>query len=433
MNNPFDFDERIAAFENAWATGQAPDIDRYLLSYAVMDETARLRLLVELVAIDIEHRARFREDPSSQSPERPVEDYLREFPELAKLPAAIEDLIAEELRGQWRRGRCPQIESYLARFPGRDESVLAAIRRVVQESSDEVVEQPTASVQRRNNRARLTDSLRQTGLLAVSEGDIVLQRLIGVGGTGKVYRAWQKSENRAVAIKHLRKSFLDDHETVARFLNEATTVGMLCHDNIVRVRGLGATRGGSCFIVMDLVDGQDLAQCIRQGPLSVELAVQYILQACLAISCAHASGVLHCDLKPANLLLDSAGTVRLTDFGFARRIGDSTGLDCRIAGTAPFMAPEQVSDAWGNVSARTDVYGLGAVLYSLLTARAPWCGNSIPDVLSQIACNQPPPSPQLFNPELTNNVCQVCLRCLSKRSELRFATAAEFAIALASS
>src|SRR5262249_43520601 len=154
-----------------------------------------------------------------------------------------------------------------------------------------------------------------------------------------------------------------------RFLEEAAILGRLRHPGIVAVRGLGRLPDGGHFLVMGLVEGGDLARRLAAGPIDVADAIRWTAEAADAIEHAHQQGVIHCDLKPSNLLLGNDGRVRVTDFGLARTLTASR----HAGGTPGFMAPEQ-RDAGGEVSVRADVYGLGAVLFALLTGRAPDTG-----------------------------------------------------------
>ena len=152
--------------------------------------------------------------------------------------------------------------------------------------------------------------------------------MIGAGRMGKVYKAWQHSASRPVAVKFLRKSLMRHPRVVERFVEESRIVTRLRHPNIVGVLGLGRTPGGSYFIVMDLVNGPNLDEVARGRVSSVGEAVRWMIETCAALEHAHARGVIHCDLKPANLLIDEPGSVRVTDFGLARSLSGPTPCGC---------------------------------------------------------------------------------------------------------
>ncbi len=260
--------------------------------------------------------------------------------------------------------------------------------------------------------------------------DFSLERMIGAGRMGKVYQAWQYSSNRAVAVKFLRKSLLDQPYLVERFKSESQIVARLRHPNIVRVQGLGRTSGGSYFIVMDLVRGPNLLDLGKRRGISISEAVRWTIGACVALDHAHSRGVIHCDLKPANLLLDDDGEIRVTDFGLARSLSGEMPQPDEIEGTGPFMAPEQVSRAFGVLSTQTDVYGIGAVLFTLLTGRPPWPGTRLSDILADVTSSAPVIAPDHFRPEVPESLSDICRRCLAKSPEKRYASLRDVRAAL---
>lgn len=229
----------------------------------------------------------------------------------------------------------------------------------------------------------------EEGLLAY--GDVVLHQQLGEGGMGKVYRATWRGSTVPVAVKLLRKP-LRSHTTAARLREEAALLARLRHPGIVAVHGVGLFPDGGHFLVMELVEGSDLS---RQPRPSVETALCWVAEVGDAIAYAHGAGVIHCDLKPSNLLLGRDGHVRVSDLGLARSL---TSGDAPHGGTPDFMAPEQ-RDPDGTVSPQTDVYGLGAVLRALLPDRPP-------------------------------AVEEVCRRCLAPAPAARYPSAAAVASAL---
>jgi RNA polymerase sigma factor (sigma-70 family) len=246
-------------------------------------------------------------------------------------------------------------------------------------------------------------------------GDVLLRQLLGGGGMGKVYRAECRRDGRTVAVKVLHKRLLGRPGAVACFHSEARALARLNHPGIVRVHGAGRLPDGGHFLVMDLIDGPDLGRALAAGPVPVSLAVRWVAQVADAVDYAHRQGVVHCDLKPANVLLQvgPAGTGNLqsaipkvVDFGLARSLGP--GGAHSVGGTAGYMAPEQLDDRLGPVTVRTDVYGLGGLLSALLTGR--------------------PPS--AASPDVPGNLGAVCRRCLEADPAHRPETAAAVAEAL---
>ncbi len=261
--------------------------------------------------------------------------------------------------------------------------------------------------------------------------DYLLQRMLGAGRFGKVYRAQQKSVDRIVAIKYLRKSYLSSPDVVERYLKEARTLARLHHLGIVTFHGLGRTPAGSYFIVMDWIEGPNLAEVLKDGPVSPERAKQWTQQICSALAHAHAQRILHCDLKPSNLLVNHDDLVFVTDFGLARPFTRPPELLDRIEGTPAFMAPEQVTDWWGPITCRTDVYGLGAVLFTLLTGQPPWPEKRLADILARILSSEPVVAAESLRPEIPKRLSQICQRCLAKRPSERYASMNEVRAALA--
>lgn len=260
-------------------------------------------------------------------------------------------------------------------------------------------------------------------------GDYQLRRMIGAGASGKVYIASSRLLGVDVAVKFLRKTFALDRDAIDRFLAEACLLKRMRHRGIIRVHGIGADRSGY-FFVMDLATGGDLSRVIQQAPVPCSRAVTWIIEAAEAIGHAHRNNIIHCDLKPSNLLLDSDGRIIVTDFGLARSISDSTPV--ALAGTPAFMAPEQVTTAWGPIGPATDIYGLGSVLYALITGRPPVPGTRVADILAQIASGAAIIPADSLRADVPTDLSEICLRCLSKRPTNRPASASELIDALRS-
>jgi RNA polymerase sigma factor (sigma-70 family) len=247
-------------------------------------------------------------------------------------------------------------------------------------------------------------------------GQVVLRRMLSDGGMGKVYRAEYRPDGRPVAVKVLRKKLLGRPEAVACFRAEARLLARLCHPGIVRVHGAGRLPDGGHFLAMDLIEGPDLRRVLTAGPVPVELAARWVAAVAEAVDHAHHEGVVHCDLKPANVLLqlDSptgglhSAVPKVVDFGLARVLSPWGARS--VGGTAGYMAPEQLDASLGEVSPRTDVYGLGGLLQALLTGHPPTeAGESqlLPAALSAI-----------------------CRHCREREPRRRFATAGAVAESL---
>ncbi|MFO1512532.1 MAG: WD40 repeat domain-containing serine/threonine protein kinase [Verrucomicrobiota bacterium] len=257
-------------------------------------------------------------------------------------------------------------------------------------------------------------------------GGYELMEEVARGGMGVVYRARQADLDRLVAVKLLRDSLLAQPEDVKRFRAEAAAAGRLRHPNIVAIHKVGEEQGQH-FMAMDLVAGPNLAQLIRADLLEPRRAAELVAQIADAVQHAHAQGILHRDLKPSNVLVDGEGTPFVTDFGLARTLDTSSTLTLtgQVVGTPAYMSPEQASGLSEAVGPASDVYSLGALLFHLLTARPPFVSNSVPELLRQVATDEPL-SPQLLNASVPLDLATVCLKCLAKRPADRYGSAREF-------
>jgi len=257
-------------------------------------------------------------------------------------------------------------------------------------------------------------------------GDYELLEEVARGGMGVVFRARQSSLGREVAVKVLRDAWLATPVQVKRFQAEAANVAKLKHPNIVAVHEVGE-QGGQHYFAMDLIQGSNLADVTREGPLPPRHAAELVSKVAEAVQHAHQQGVLHRDLKPSNVLLDAQGEPHVTDFGLARPMDDGSSLTLtgQILGTPGYIAPEQAKGG-GTAGPAADVYGLGALLFHLLTGRAPFVGASTAETLTQVL-QQETLSPRLLNPAVPVDLAAVCLRCLGKRTNERYGSAGELA------
>jgi RNA polymerase sigma factor (sigma-70 family) len=208
----------------------------------------------------------------------------------------------------------------------------------------------------------------------LSHSDFILQQLIGRGGMGRVYRATQRSTGNVVAVKALLKSRQRSGPAIDQFIQEAAILSRLNHPNIVGTLGLGQFPGGGYFLAMEYIDGENLQSRLKRATFDAGGALNVVRDVARAVAYAHEQGVVHCDLKPANVLMDRAGRVVVSDFGFAQMLTaerKTSHVGYAVGGTAGYLAPELLYPERPHVSPLADIYSLGALLHALLAGRPP--------------------------------------------------------------
>ena len=263
----------------------------------------------------------------------------------------------------------------------------------------------------------------------VISGRYVVQAIVGTGGMAVVYRAFDKKKNRVVAIKVLRPEYESDEEFVRRFSREAEAASKVSHENIVNMLDVG-TDGDLRYIVMEYVDGQTLKDMIRQqGCISPDTAIRMTIRILAAVDHAHRNGIVHRDIKPQNILVDSDGRVKVADFGIARlkaaqttRVDDGQGVSA--LGSVHYFSPEQ---ARGEIAdEKSDLYSVGVVMYEMLTGQVPFDGEtSVSVALKHV--HEMPKSMREHRANISKALDEVVMRALSKDAAKRYQTAAEMA------
>ena len=250
-----------------------------------------------------------------------------------------------------------------------------------------------------------------------------IERMLGQGGMGAVYKAYDKELDRTVALKLVRPDLAAEPQAMARFKQELLLASRISHKNVLRIHDLGEAAGVK-FISMAYVHGQDLHGLLQKGRLTLEQALAIIRQLCGALDAAHAEGVVHRDLKPQNVLLDEQLNVFVTDFGLAKSLGADTRMTMsgQTLGTPRYMAPEQVEGR--NVDHRADLYALGLILYEMVTGEVPFHADT-PLQLMYKRVHEAPRSPLEFNPDLPPWLAQIIMKAIDRDPDRRYQSAGE--------
>jgi serine/threonine-protein kinase len=272
-------------------------------------------------------------------------------------------------------------------------------------------------------------------------GKYRVDRVLGVGGMGVVVAAHHMQLDEKVALKFLLPEALGNQEAVARFAQEARAAVKIKSEHVARVSDVGTLENGAPYIVMEYLDGEDLSAWIEnRGPLPVEQAAEFLLQACEAIAEAHGLGIVHRDLKPANLFCirraDGQLSVKVLDFGISKfgGIGAGSGPDLgmtktsAVMGSPLYMSPEQMESS-RNVDARTDIWALGAILYELVTGKPPFLAETMPELIIKIMGSPSLPLAN-FRPDAPPGLEAMIQRCMEKDRTKRYPNVAELAHAL---
>jgi WD40 repeat protein/tRNA A-37 threonylcarbamoyl transferase component Bud32 len=321
-----------------------------------------------------------------------VETYVEQHPTLKEHPDWILDLVFREIMLSQEAGDNLDVAAYCRRFPQFAPQL-----------------QPlTAAAE---NRAWPT----VPGYEILSE--------LGRGGMGVVYKARQVGLKRLVALKMIRNHDLAGPTDLARFKNEAEALAVLQHPNIVQIHEVGAIDGAP-YLSLEYVDGGALDRKVKEQPLTLPAAVELVETLARAVHAAHLRGIIHRDLKPGNVLLTRTGQPKITDFGVAKKLEDpnlrtQTGA---VLGTPNYMAPEQARGRTRETGPAADVYSLGAILYDLITGQPPFMAASPLETLQEVFDQEPVP-PRVLNRAVSRDLETICLKCLQKERDRRYASA----------
>jgi WD40 repeat protein len=419
-NIPDWLDAAADQFEYAWRAGPRPHLADHLGTEA---GERRRALLAELVRIDLDYRWQAGEQPK-------LEDYLPDFPELLGSDRSLPDdlvLYADRVRSR-HVGAGGRAKAVVFVEAGRTVLDLRCPHcgspvHLDDEFPCEVICRNCGSSFRIEPDA--PPSLRPADL-PKTLGRFQLLELLGRGSFGAVYKARDAQLDRSVAIKVPRAGYFSAPEEQQRFWREARSAAQLRHPNIVPVHEI-AQEGELPYLVSDYIEGRTLAAVLAERRPGVRAAAELTAQIADALAYAHGHKVIHRDINPRNILIDSAGRPFVTDFGLARR-GDGEMLvtvEGQVLGTPAYMAPEQAAGEVNRVDGRSDIYGLGVVLYELLTGELPFRG-SLRQLLGQVIHDEPRP-PRRLNDHVPHDLETICLKAMAKSPARRYATAGDLA------
>jgi serine/threonine protein kinase/formylglycine-generating enzyme required for sulfatase activity len=403
-------EDALRRFEVARRSGRAGALEQFL---PAADSPTYLGTLAALV--DLEMRLAWADwKPPADGltvANRPhlLESYLQRFPQLNQPPLVLR-LIQREYLVRHSNGDRPSPGEYCQRFPAvvRDEQGVLAFAET---KSDESLPSEPSPVY---PSAEVPSAL---------GGYRVLGKL-GAGNFGVVYKGYDDQLGRYVAIKVPHRHLFSDPQHVARYLAEARVLASLEHPAIVPIYAVGKTNG-LCFLVSKFVEGSDLAVRLAQGLLPFVASVELVAAVAEALHYTHLKRMVHRDVKPANILLDTAGRPYLTDFGLALR-DEEFGRGSGFVGTPVYMSPEQARGEGHRVDGRSDIFSLGVVFYELLTGRLPFRGETREELLEQIAAVEPRP-PRQANDAIPKELERICLKALAKRASERYTTTRDLA------
>lgn len=400
-----------------WQRGEPPD----LLVLTQTFRPASARDLADAALLDLT-------ESWKHGHPRAVADYFRSLPELASDPKFKIELIQRDYELQCEHSQSPDVDSYVMQFPDLQQVLKGVLQGEVvpEQGLETAIETPEILELRRPRSMNRAASSRP---MPEKLGRYLVQSELGSGQFGAVYRAFDDQLQRVVAIKVPKRSGLSAEQLKA-FQTEARNLALLEHPHVVSVYDFGTTDDGGCFVVGQFIDGESLYEAMNRRQFSFAESAIVLAMVADGLQAAHAREIVHRDVKPANILLDTEGRPFVADFGLAITDEQRRQTPDSIAGSPAYMSPEQMRGDNSALDGRSDLWAVGIILYEMLTGLRPFRGN-LTEIQRQIATATPRP-PREVNPEVPVVLEEVCLKCLGPSPADRFATAADLAAELRS-